>query len=215
MVYLIAKWTVTPIYKLWLKETEGLENIPKNDPFIIAANHSSYYDAALLHSIIIPKINKRVHALVNSHYWKSFVTRVFLDWGESIPVFVEKEKGSNEKNKMAFKKALNYLKDEEIVLIFPEGTRSYDGKLRKAYSGISKLALKSKVPVLPVGIIGSCKVLPKGKILPRFKRCEVKIGKLMSFEKHYNKKINKNLLEEVTRSIMKQIAKLIGQKYNY
>lgn len=215
MVYPIAKWTVTPIYKLWLRKTEGLENIPKNDPFIMAANHSSYYDAALLHSIIIPKINKRVHALVNSHYWENFVTKAFLDWGESIPVFVEKEKGSNEKNKLAFKKALNYLKNKEIVLIFPEGTRSYDGKLKKAYNGIAKICLEAKVPILPVGIIGSCKVLPKGKILPRFKRCEVNIGKLMSFEKYYNKKINKNLLEEVTRSIMKQIAKLIGQQYNH
>ena len=108
-----------------------------------------------------------------------------------------------------------YLKKNEITMIFPEGTRSYDGKLKKAYTGVAKITLKSKAPVLPVGIIDSYKVLPRGKILPRFKRCEVKIGKLMNFEKYYKKKINEKILENITRDIMKQIAKLINQKYNY
>ena len=73
----------------------------------------------------------------------------------------------------------------------------------------------AKVPVLPCGIINANNVLPKGKLFPRFARCEVKIGKLMYFDKYYNKKPSKKILEEITRSIMKEIAKLIGQKYNY
>ena len=100
-------------------------------------------------------------------------------------------------------------------MIFPEGKRSPDGKLQKAYNGSAKLALKAKVPVLPVGIIDSHEVLPKGKILPRLKRCEVKIGKLMYFYKYYNKKPNEKIYLQITRKIMKEIAKLIGQKYNY
>ena len=100
-------------------------------------------------------------------------------------------------------------------MIFPEGTRSHDGKLKKAYTGIAKLTLSAKVSVLPVGIIDANKVLPKGKIFLRLKRCEVKIGKLMYFDKYYNKKPNKKIIEETTRSIMKEIAELIGQKYNY
>lgn len=215
MVYPIGKWVVYSIYRPWLRKVEGLANAPKDRPFIIAANHASYFDALLLHCIIIPKINKKIHAMVNSYYWKNPLTKAILDWGGSIPVFVEKERNSKEKNEISFEKALDYIKKGDPVEIFPEGRRSLNGKLQKAYTGIAKLALKAKVPVLPVGIIGSHKVLPVVKILPRFTRCEVKIGKLMYFEKYYNKNLNNKVFEEVTRSIMKQIAKLIGQEYNY
>ena len=215
MVYTIEKLIIPPIYKLWIRKMEGLENVPYDKPFIIAANHSSYYDTVLIGVIIIPKIDKKIHALVNSYYWKNFITKFFLDRWEAIQVFVEKEKKFKEKNKEAFKKAEMNLKKKEIVMIFPEGKRSPDGKLQKAYTGIARLALKSKTPVLPIGIIDANTVLPKGKIFPRFKKCEVKIGKLMNFDKYYNKKINNKIAEEVTRQIMKQIAKLTGQKYDY
>lgn len=215
MVYPIGKIVVVPFYKLWLRKFEGLENVPKELPCIIAANHSSYYDALLLPSIIIPKIDKKIHAFVNSIYWKNSITRWFVEWGESIPVYIGKDKDSKEKNEHAFKKALYHLKHNGIVQIFPEGTRSYDGRLKKAYAGVAKLALEAKVPVLPVGIIGANEVLPKGKILPRFKRCEVKIGKLIYFQKYYNRKGSKKIYEEITRTIMKEIARLIGQEYRY
>lgn len=215
MAYPISKWIVPPIYKLWLRKVEGYGNIPKDKPFIIAANHTSYFDALLLPSVIVPKLNKKMHALVNSYYWKNSITRFFLDLWECIPVFVDKEKNSKVKNRLALKKALNYLKKNEILMIFPEGTRSPDGKLKKAYSGIAKLAMKSKAPVLPCGIIGADKVLPRGVALPRLTRCEVKIGKPMYFNQYYNKKPSEKIYQQITRSIMKEIAKLIGQKYNY
>lgn len=214
MVYPIEKLIVVPIYKLWLRRVEGLENVPKDKTFIIAANHTSYYDALLLPSIIVPIINKKMHAWVNSYYWKNPITKTFLNLWGALPVYVEKEPNAKERNKTAFKQTINYLKNNEIIMIFPEGRRS-DVKLQKGYPGIARLALATKVPVLPCGIIGANKVLPKGKILPRFKRCEVKIGKLIYFDKYYKKKINEKMLENITRAIMKQIAKLIGQKYNY
>ena len=212
MVYLIGKIVIPTIYKLWLRKVNGLENLPKQGAFIIAANHSSYYDALLLHCIVIPKIDKKIHALVNSSYWSNSISAWVLEWGECIPVYVKEEKNLK-KNKNSFQRAINYLKNREIVQIFPEGTRSPNGKLKKAYTGVAKLVIKAKVPVLPMGIIGSNKVLQRGKMLPRFKRCEVKIGKVMHFNKY--KKSNKKTLEEITRQIMKEIAGLIGQKYNY
>ena len=215
MVYPFGKLILPPVYKLWLRKADGMENAPKDKPFIIATNHTSYYDSVIIHSILIPKINKKIHTLVNSRYWNNFATRTMLDWGECIPVYIQNEKNSKEKNKKAFKKALDYIKKGDIVQIFPEGHRSIDGKLQKGKTGVARLALKAKVPVVPAGIIGSNSVIPKGKILPRFARCEVKIGKPMYFKKYYNKKSTKKMLEEVTRSIMKEIAKLINQEYNY
>jgi len=215
MVHPIAKQIVPPLCRIWLRKASGLENIPKNDTFIAAANHSSYYETLLLPSIIVSVLNKKIHALVNSYYWSKPLTRFFLNIWEQIPVFVEKEKGSKEKNNRAFEKAVSYLNKNELVMVFPEGRRNYEGKLGKGYNGVAILALKSKKPVLPIGVIDSHKVLPKGAILPRFARCEVKIGKPMYFNYHYNKTITQKNLGIITRRIMKEIAKLIGQKYNY
>jgi len=215
MAYPIGRMLIAPIYNLWLRKVDGIENVPSKGPYIIAANHASYYDALLIPSIIAPKIEKEIHALVHSYYWKPFITRLFLNLWKAIPVYVDKDKNSKEKNEEATEKAVNYLKKNELVMIFPEGTRSYDGKLKKAYHGVAKLALKAKVPVLPVGIMGSNKVLPRGKAFPRFARCDVKFGRLMSFEKYCNKKPNEKTFEDITRQIMKQIAKLINQKYDY
>lgn len=215
MVYPFWKIFVWWWYKLWIRKIEGIENIPKNTAFIVAVNHSSYYDFVLPPAIIGLELNKLLHALVNSRFWKNPIARLILECGECIPVFVGKEKGSKKRNQKSFEQALNYLKKGEIVEIFPEGRRSIDGKLGKAYNGVARLALKAKVPVLPVGIIDSHKILPKGKIFPRFVRCEVKIGKPIYFDKYYGKKPSNKIFEEVTRSVMKEIAGLISQKYDY
>ena len=213
MAYPIGKLTIRPLCMLWLRKAEGLDNIPKDKPFIIAANHSSYYETLLVPSVVISRANKKIHALVNSYYWGNFLTKYFLDLWESVPVFVEKNTKSKEKNKLAFEKAVKYLKDNELVMIFPEGKRSVDGKLNKGYNGIARITLATKFPVLPMGVIDANKVLPIGAMFPRFRRCEVKIGKLMYFDKY--KKTDKKTLEEITRQIMKEIANLIGQEYGY
>ena len=213
-LYPFWRYVVTPIYTMWLRETRGINNIPRT-PFIVAANHSSYYDTLLPHFLIIPITEKKMHAMVNANYWKIPVARQVLDHGECIPLYVRNEGNAKKKNENSFEEALNYLKKGETVLMFPEGTRSFDGKLKKAHTGIARLAIKSKVPILPFGIIDSSKVLPKGKLFPRLRRCKVNIGKPITLEKYYKKSSNKKVLENATRDIMKKIAKLIGQKYNY
>ena len=210
MAYPIGKIIVPALYRPWIRKVEGLENIPKDRPFIIAANHSSYFDAFLLPTIIVPKINKRMHAWVNALYWKNSITKFFLDLWGGIPMHVTKERNAKEKNKKAFSLTIDHLKKKEPVMIFPEGTRN-DGKLKEGFTGIARLALAAKVPVLPCGLIETGKVWPKGRMLPGFARCEVRIGNLMQF----NQKPNKKSYEEVTRKIMKEIARLINQKYNY
>ena len=215
MVYPIAKRLIPPIYNLWVSKVSGIENIPKNEPFIIALNHSSYYDTLLPYTIMVPILDKQIHALVNSTYFNNPFFKFFLVLGKCIPVYVKKNIKSKMKNKESLKKAINFLNEGDLIQIFPEGTRSKDGKIKKAYTGVAKLVLKSKVPVLPFGVIDSRKVIPGGKIIPRFSRAKVNIGKPLYFKQYYNKDINKKILEKITREIMKEIAKLIGQKYHY
>jgi 1-acyl-sn-glycerol-3-phosphate acyltransferase len=215
MIYPIIMAVLPSIYHLWIRKISGLENIPRNEPFIIAANHSSYYDTILPYTLLIPFLNKQVHALVNSMYWDYFFSRIIINHGQCIPVYVEKNTKSKKLNELSLKKAANYLKKGDIIQMFPEGKRSYDGNLGKAYTGIAKLAITTNSKVVPFGIIGSDKVFPKGKFFPRFKRCEIKIGKPIHFNKYYKKRNDKKTLNEVTRKIMVQIAKLVGQGYKY
>lgn len=215
MVYPILKITLVPFIRSFMKEIKGKENVPKDKAFIIACNHASFYDDLAIPCIIAPIINKRIHFYVSHKYFKNYFIRKFLEHGGPIPIVTTKTKNSKKINEEGFKKALYYLRKKEPVAIFPEGTRSFNGKLQKPKTGIAYLVLNSKVPVLPIGIKGSYKILPKGSFFPRLKRCKVKIGKLMHFGKYYNKKINKKSLTEITRQIMKQVAKLNEQEYRF
>ncbi|HLC61460.1 MAG TPA: lysophospholipid acyltransferase family protein [Candidatus Nanoarchaeia archaeon] len=215
MIYPFWETIVRPVYLLWTRNIRGLENLPRDRPFIVAANHSSYYDTLLVPIILIPFLGKKATALVSSKYWKIPIANYVLTHGECIPVYIGNDKDAKSKNNESLAKAARYLKKGNIIFMFPEGTRSYDGKLKKAHTGVARLALEAGMPVVPFGIIDSHRVMPKGKIFPRLKRCEVKIGKPMYFKKYYNKKINDRVLENTTRDVMKQIGKLIGQKYDY
>ncbi len=215
MAYPISKMIICPIYNLWIREVYGVENLPRDTPFIIAANHTSYFDAFLLPSILVPKLNKKMCALIDSTYWRYPLVEYFMKkWG-GIPLHVNKEKNAQKFNERSMQAAVEFLRNGRILMMFPEGGRSKDGRLQKAFNGIARLALESKAAVVPAGIKDAHKVWPKGKKFPTFNRCEVRIGKPIHFEKYYEKKPTKKILEEVTRSIMKEIASLIGQKYNY
>lgn len=213
MVYPISKEIITSIVKLWIRKVNGLENIPKDKPFIIAANHSSFLDDFSMPPIVISYLNKKVHMYCNDRFYKNKFFAAFLNWASCIPISIETK--NKEVNRRAFKLALGYLKKGEPVGVFPEGGRSPDGKLREAKTGIAKLALAAKVPVLPIGMIGSYKVLPKGAKFPKFKRFDIKVGKLIYLDKYFGKENNKKVLKEVTRLIMKEIAKLTNLEYKY
>ncbi|HLG24953.1 MAG TPA: lysophospholipid acyltransferase family protein [Candidatus Nanoarchaeia archaeon] len=215
MVYPIWNTLVWSWYQLWVKKIEGIENIPQKGAFIVVLNHSSFYDIALSHGIIAKRLNRKIHPFVNSKFWKNIIAKNILDCGECIPVFVSGDKNSRDKNEKSMKLALKYLKKGDIISIFPEGKRSPDGVLGKAYNGAAKLSIASGAPILPVGIIESYKVLPKGALFPRFLRCRVKIGKPVYPSDFKLKRKKEKLADELTRVFMGEIAKMIGQKYIY
>jgi len=213
MVYPIGKLVIPPIVELWIRKVYGLENIPRDKPFIIAANHSSFLDDFTLVSIVIKYINKKVHMYCNDRFYKNKPLGAFLNWAGCIPISIQTK--NKETNKEAFKLAIRYLGKGEPVGIFPEGGRSLDGKLKEAKTGIAKLALVSKIPVLPIGIIGSFKVFPKGAKFPKLKRFDIKVGKLIYLDKYFGKEDNKKVLKEVITLIMKDIADLTDMEYKY
>ena len=209
MVYPITKRIIPPIVNLWVKEINGIKNIPKKGPFIIAANHASYLDHMIIASNFVLRLNKKIHFLSKKEHFDSPFKAAWHRYAGAIPL--DREKGGKE----ALEWAIKALKKGKIAAIHPEGTRTLTGKLQKGKTGIARLALAAKAPVLPIGLIGTFEILPKGKYIPKFKKAVMNIGKLMAFGKYYNKKITKSLLRKITNEIMQEIAKLSNQKYNF
>jgi len=216
MIYLGIRLTLAPFVNLWVRNISGLENLKKEDSFIFACNHGSFAEDLILPCNIIPYINKSVHIYCNDRFYKHYPLRKFLEYGRCIPIRVgEKSEEAKRVNEGAFNLALGYLKNKEPIGIFPEGHRSHDGSIIEARTGIAKLALTAKVPVIPIGAIGTYEILPKGSKFPKFKRCDINIGGPIYLDKYFGKENDKKILKDVTVIIMKEIAKLAKKEYNY
>jgi len=211
MAHPIGKRFFKVILSPYVRKKTGLENIPKDRNFIIAANHASYLDHLFISSEFQIQTNKRVHFLAKKEHFDTWFKKRFHEWADAIPV--DRQAGGKE----ALRWAIDALKKGKIIAIHPEGTRTLTGKLQRARTGIARLALNARVPVLPVGLKGTFDVLPKGKLVPRlcFRCIEMNIGNLMNFDEYYKEKEDKKALREVTTKIMEEIAKLCHQQYNF
>lgn len=208
MLYPIAKKIYPPLVNLWIKETNGLQNAPKKGPFIIAANHASYMDHLIIMCTFVPYLNKKVHFLSKKEHFSNPLKSMWHKWAGAIPL--DRQSGGKE----ALKWAVQSLKQGKVIAIHPEGTRTLTGKLQEGKTGAVRLALEARVPILPVGLIGTFEILPKGKYIPKLKRATMNVGKPMYFNKYYNKEVTKPVLRKLTNNTMKEIAKLCKQKYN-
>lgn len=209
----IARHIIPPIIKLWIDEVTGLENLPKDKPLIIAPNHSSYMEHLMICCIVIPYINKKLHFIAKKEHFQGISQKSWHKiWARYVGYIpIDRSKGGEK----ALKKAVSYLKRGEMIVVYPEGTRTLTGKIQKGKTGVARLALRAKIPVVPLGIRGTFEILPKGKIIPKLGKAAFKFGKPMHFSKYYNKPVTKNMLRAITNSIMREIAKLSGQKYNF
>ena len=208
MIYWLTKLISVPFSMFLLKEVKGLDNLPKERGFILASNHCSHLDPIIIPSLFIKQFKRKVHYLAKEELFKPWILNKVLKAAEIIPI---DKKG---RNKKALENALDALKQGKIIGIFPEGGRTKNGKLCRGKTGVTRLALEAKVPVVPVGIKGSYELWPVHQRIFKFKKAiYVNIGKPMYFNKYYNKKVTKKLLRSITTKIMKQIANLSRQEY--
>lgn len=149
---------------------EGSENIPKTGRLIVAANHASMMDPVIVGSVL----KRKVHYMAKEELFSSRFSRWFFN---QICVFpVARSKG----DRGAIRKALELLDEEKSFGIFPEGTRTEDGRLGEPQPGMAMIASKSMSPILPVGIINTYNAMPKGSKFPKFVPITVRIGRLLS-----------------------------------
>ena len=201
MVYWILKNIFGPVIRLiWTKNIEGLENIPKSGACIVAANHSSYFDFISL----ITVLTRRVYFLAAEKFYKSkFWYPLVAGTGQ---IKVDRQ---NPDKKEVFEKVFSLLGSGKVLGIFPEGTRSADGKIGKTYTGVAKFALGARAPVVPVGVTGTFEIMSRHDKRPKFKKnIVIKIGKPLYFEEYYGKTADEIILRQITDKIMEEIKKL-------
>jgi 1-acyl-sn-glycerol-3-phosphate acyltransferase len=210
MVYPIAKRIIPFLLKPWLGKVKGIENIPKDKGAILAANHSSYLDHFVVGSAVVPSLNKVAYFLAKKEHFDSPIQKLWHNYLRAIPI--DRDAGGKE----ALKKAIEHLKKGDLIMIYPEGTRTLTGGMSRAKTGAARLALAAHVPVIPMGITNTFKILPKGKNVPKLGlKAGLNIGKPLYFDKCYGKEDDKKTIRKVTTIIMNEIAKLAGKKYEF
>lgn len=208
MMYWVLKGILKPpLLAMYQIEKEGLEHVPKKGAAIIAANHLSFLD-----SFFIPLVVKRrkVTYLAKADYFKSFKTAWFFKAAGQISC--EREGGS--KSEQSLNIALDVLKGGNLLGIYPEGTRSPDGRLYRGRTGVARLALAAGVPVIPTGLVGTESVMPKDAKLPRVGgRVQVRFGKPLDFSRFADRAGDRFVLRSITDEIVYEIMQLSGQVY--
>ncbi len=211
MVYPITKRTLFSLFGLFVKEVTGIENFPKNGAFVLVSNHVSYIDSTLLIRAVVHDRNKKVHFIANAKstarrnfFWYVFGgERLLKRWAGVIPLHEENKRE-------VLDDAMQYLKKGEIVGIFPN-PKMHPEENKMPKTGVARLVLRAKVPLIPVGISGTYGLLPFRRIIPkRFKRIvKLKIGKPINLEQYYDKTITRELLRKITNEIMGKVEDLV------
>lgn len=174
------------------------KNVPKNGGLIIVANHSSFFDPPLIGSATWKRMLK---FMARSTLFKP-VWGHFLKWMGSFPV----KRGTVDRS--AYKTFIDYIKQGEAVVFFPEGTRNLDGNIQEGKPGTGMLVYYSKAKVLPVYIHNSWKAWPKGKFPRLFVPITVVFGEIMDFGEYFLKPPSKELYIEITNMIIDRLKEM-------
>jgi 1-acyl-sn-glycerol-3-phosphate acyltransferase len=196
-----------PLLRLAFRpHTEGLESVPRAGPAILAATHVSALDAVLLPLVIR---RRKVHFLAKAEYFDPWYAAWFFRAAGTIPV--RREDGTA--SEAALQEAVQALREGRLVGIFPEGTRSPDGRLHRGRTGVARLAIRARVPVIPVAILRTFEAMPTGARLPRPRTVRIRFGRPLYFDPLYDVPIDRFMLRSATDRIMYEIRMLSGQEY--
>ena len=212
MAYFILKtFVLGPLLRVLFRPwVRGMENIPATGPLILASNHLSFSD-----SIFLPLQSRRpVVFLAKSEYFtgkgiKGALTRWFFKSTGQLPI----DRSGGKASEASLNTGLQVLSQGQVLGIYPEGTRSPDGRLYRGRTGIARMVLESKVPVIPVAMIDTEKVQPIGKRLPRIRRIGIVVGTPLDFSRFDGMEGDRIVLRAITDEIMYELRKLSGQEY--
>ncbi len=185
----------------------GVENIPQG-PCVFVFNHVSYLDFCICYPLFKHRLKKKLHFLAKHKLYESPFWKKFLVHSNSIIIDYTNLKSV----KNVFVQMKDRLANGEMVAIFPEGTRSDDGRIKPAAEGVGSLVMEANVPIVPVGLNGFYQAWPRHKKLPGIARCHIKIGKpiVIHNENFTNRKLAKGAISHL---VMHKIAQLVNTEY--
>ena len=212
MTYLILKNIVLgPILNILFRPwVRGSENVPRKGGAVLASNHLSFVD-----SIFLPlKVKRPVTFLAKSDYFtgkglKGALIRWFFKSTGQLPI----DRSGGKASEDSLNTGLGVLERQLLLGIYPEGTRSPDGKLYRGRTGIARMILEAQVPVVPVAMIDTDKVQPLGAKYPKIHRVGVKFGTALDFSRFAGMEGERVVLRAVTDQITYRIKELSGQRY--
>jgi 1-acyl-sn-glycerol-3-phosphate acyltransferase len=209
--WLLRHWVVGPymtrVFRPWVV---GLENLPASGGAIIAGNHLSVIDSFLMPLVL----DRRVYFLAKSDYFtgkglKGRLIRWFFLGVGQLPM----DRSGGEKSSQSLDAALQKLQEGQFIGIYPEGTRSPDGKMYRGRTGVARMVLDARVPVIPCVMVDTEKIMPIGKRLPRVGRIGIIFGEPIDFSRYYNLEGDRFVLRSITDEIMVTLNRISDQEY--
>ena len=213
MLYWFLKWFVVgpPLRLLWWPWTEGKQHVPAEGGAILASNHISFSDSIFL-PLLLPR---RVTFLAKSEYFtgtgiKGALVRWFFKGVGQVPI----DRSGGRASEAAILTGVQILRDGKLLGIYPEGTRSPDGRLYRGRTGVARMAIDAQVPVVPVAMINTFWIQPTGKVLPRLgRRVGVRFGAPIDTTRFVGQSGDVTVLRQLTDEITECLRVLGGQEF--
>ncbi|GAA4610978.1 lysophospholipid acyltransferase family protein [Actinoallomurus liliacearum] len=212
LFYWVVKAILGPIlYLVWRPRAHGTRNVPRHGPAILAGNHLSFAD----HFFGPLPLPRKVTFLAKAEYFtgtglKGLLSRLFFSGVGQVPI----DRTGGRASEAALRTGLRVLAEGRLLGIYPEGTRVPDGRLYRGKTGVARLALESRAPVVPMAMINTFELMPAGRPLPKLRpRPEVRFGEPLDFSRYYGMAHDRVVLRAVTDEIMYAIMRLSGQEY--
>ncbi|MGN6609550.1 MAG: lysophospholipid acyltransferase family protein [Jatrophihabitans sp.] len=215
MGYWLAKFVfLGPLLRLlWRPWAEGLENIPDDRPAILASNHLSFCDSFFM-PLTVPR---KVTFLAKAEYFttpgvKGWFSRFFFSAVGQVPI----DRDDKDASAGALRTAVRVLQEghNNLLGIYPEGTRSPDGRLYRGKTGVARMALQSGAVVIPCAMVNTEIIQPQGRILPRLRpRPGVRFGRPLDFSRYEGLVGDRFVERSITDEIMYELMQLSGQEY--
>ena len=207
MKNLVAGPLLKTVFRPWVS---GLENIPRTGGVILASNHLSFIDSVFLPLLI----DRRIYFLAKSDYFtgkglKNWATKHFLLGTGMLPI----DRSGGKASEASLNTGLQVLMKGDVLGIYPEGTRSPDGKMYRGRTGVARMVLEAHVPVVPVAMIDTEKVMPIGSKIPKVRRIGIVFGEPLDFSRFEGMESDRFILRSVTDEIMYELNRISGQEY--
>jgi 1-acyl-sn-glycerol-3-phosphate acyltransferase len=210
--YWLLKYVILgPLLRLVFRpQVEGLDNVPKQGPAILASNHLSFSDSIFM-PLVVPR---KVTFVAKAEYFtgkgiKGWLKKMFFVGTGTIPV----DRSGGRAAQAALDTQLRVLREGELAGIYPEGTRSPDGRLYRGKTGVARLALESGAPVIPVAMLNADEVQPPGKVIPKVMRVRIRFGAPLDFTRYAGMAGDRFVERAVTDEIMYELMEMSGREY--